>query len=221
MISVLYSPAGVSIRILVADDQTLERRGLCEILRSGFPAGTVAEAASMTEMWRCLETGAYDLLVISMAMPGANYAESLPLLRQKQQRTRVLAVAAVPDLEYGIRMMHAGADGYITKYVGSDELLLAAGKVASGTRYFSNDAPPSNVLRADHEPVPPVEAALSERELEVLRCLARGYSVKQTAHALSLSEKTVSTYIGRIRQKTGLQNYVDMARYALRHGLVE
>jgi len=133
----------------------------------------------------------------------------------------VLILTAVSEAEYAARTLAVGANGYITKQHASDELVLAARKVMAGEIYLSSEA--ARVLASglrNKDTIAPHET-LSRRELEVFCLIAQGKTIKEIAYELSVSAKTVSTYVSRIKEKTGLENYVDIARYALKNQLVE
>lgn len=163
----------------------------------------------------------WDLILLDVLMPETNVVEVLSQIRRYDSDVPVLILTAMSETEYAVRTLRAGANGYITKQHASTELIQAVGKVMSGQVYLSGGVAEALAagMRAASSPAPHDE--LSKRELEVFCLIARGRSVKEIAFELSLSAKTVGTYITRIRVKTGLVNYVDIARYALQHKLVD
>jgi two-component system, NarL family, invasion response regulator UvrY len=205
--------------ILIADDQAIARRGLREVLHTAIPDAVLAEAATLDELHASLGGRAWDLLLLEIALAGGQSAELLHLLQQNHPATRVVIVTALPEIEHAISMFKGGAHAYISKQHPTEELVQAVHAVLAGGNYLSDEA--MRQLTGAHSGAPRTLHALSSRELAVLRCVAQGRSVKQIAHDLAVSEKTVATYIGRIRNKTGLHNYVDMTRYALKNHLVD
>jgi two-component system, NarL family, invasion response regulator UvrY len=204
--------------ILIADDQAVARRGLREVLRGAIPDAYLDEAATLAELHSRLQERTFDLVLLEIALAGAQTDEVFRVLQEVYPRTRVLVVTALPEIEHAIAMFKAGAHGYITKQHSTEELIHAAQTVLTGGNYLSDQAMRQltswQTYVAETQP-------LSSQELAVLRLVAQGRPVKQIAFELSVSEKTVATYIARIRRKTGLHNYVDMTRYALKNHLVE
>ena len=154
-------------------------------------------------------------------MPGRNGLEVLTEIKRLHPRTPVLVVSAYPEEEFAIRSLKLGASGYLNKGSASDEVVAAARKVMAGGKYVTASLAEklaatlgSDIQHALHE-------SLSSRELQVLRMIASGKTIKEIASELALSEKTVGTYRGRISTKMGLATNVDLTRYALKHQLVD
>lgn len=179
----------------------------------------VGEVGTVEELRTQLAKHPWDLVLLEIAIAGTGGAEVLSLLVSSYPSTRLLIVSALPETEHAIAMFKAGAHGYYPKQHPLEDLVNAVKAILAGGSYYSDEA--RRWLAGVHTGTVAYHDALSARELTVLRSLAQGKSVKQIAHELSVSEKTVATYVGRIRQKTGLQNYADMTRFALRNHLID
>ena len=209
------------INILIAEDHDIVIRGLKELLSDEFDALHVGEAKNYEEIVERFHERKWDLIMLDIIMPGVNVLSMLAEIRASDTEVPVLILTAVSETEYAARTLAAGANGYITKQHACDELVLAARKVMAGEVYLSSQA--ARVLASglrNKDAIAP-HKALSPRELEVFCLIAQGNAIKEIAYALSVSAKTVSTYVNRIKEKTGLENYVDIARYALKNQLVE
>lgn len=208
--------------ILVADDHAITRRGLLSVVGEIFGEVQVAEAGDSQSVVEHVTNAKWDLILLDMMMPGGmDILELLAKLRSLDAGVPVLVITAEGETSFAVRSIRAGANGLINKHLPPDELVRAIETVADGGTYLHADmaAAIARGLRDDGAPLP--HEKLSQRELEILKSLALGRAVKAVAADLAISEKTVATYIARIRQKTGLANAVDMARYAIQHDLVD
>jgi two-component system invasion response regulator UvrY len=208
-------------RILMADDHELVRRGLRQLLAESLPKAEIAEASDARQTLDFARKQEYDIVLLDINLPDRNGIEVLQDLKQLKPQLPVVMLTAFPEKDYAVRAFKLGAAGYVSKQSAASELITAIGKVLAGGRYITStlaEALASTV--AGESPAEPHEA-LSNRELQVLRKVAQGKPLKEIAAELSLSEKTVGTYRMRISQKLGLSTNVEIARYALRHKLVE
>ena len=206
--------------ILIADDHDIVIQGLKDLFRGEYPDLYVGEAKSYEEIVALLKDRKWDLIVLDIVMPGVNVIKMLDKIRATDAKVPILILTAVSEAEYAVRTLAAGANGYITKQYASDELILAARKVLNGETYLSDEA--AKALTGElQNPLNEPHKMLSQRELEVFCLIAEGRTIKEIAYELSVSAKTVGTYVTRIREKTGLENYVDIARYAIKHQLVD
>ncbi len=208
-------------RILVVDDHELLRRGLRSILTDAFPELVLLEAADAADALAAVEKAACDVALVDINLPGRSGLELLQDLRRLYPRMPVIVLSAFPERDYALRAFKLGASGYISKQSAESELLWALRKALTGGRYV----PPSlaeafAAQLAGQSPEAPHET-LSNRELQVLRLVAIGKTVKEIAAELALSEKTIGTYRTRISQKLGLGTNVELARYAERYKLVD
>lgn len=208
-------------KILIADDHELFRRGLKQLLAEAFPEAVVVEAIDGRQTLESANKQPLELVLLDINMPGLNGMEVLQDLKRLHPRLPVVLLTALPEKEYAIRAFKLGASGYASKQSSSVELIAAVRKVLAGGRYITSslaEALASTV--AGEAPALPHEM-LSNRELQVLRHVAQGKALKEIAAELSLSEKTVGTYRTRISRKLGLGTNVELARYAIRHHLVD
>lgn len=209
------------MRILLADDHEVVRRGLKQMLAEAFPEVRFGEAGSAAETLARAREGDWDLVLLDINMPGRSGLEALAELKARRPELRVLVLSMAPEEEYALRALRKGAAGYLTKQTVASELIVAVRRVLGGSRYITPSVAEqlaAGLIRdTDGEP----HEQLSDRELQVMRLIATGRSVKEIAAELALSEKTVFTYRERLRAKLGLKTDVDLARYALRHHLVD
>jgi two-component system, NarL family, invasion response regulator UvrY len=210
------------IRIVIADDHPIVRRGLCNIVEAEPDLVVISEAATAEEV-RTSPLEACDLLVLDLAMPGAVGLSVLKELRGRVPALPILILSITPEEQFALRALRAGASGYLTKRSAPDQLVEAIRFVVRGGIYLSRAmslALANEALRAG--PRPRFSATrLSERELDVLHRLASGRSATAIAAELGISVKTVSTYRRRLLAKIGGESTVALIRYAIREGIVE
>jgi DNA-binding NarL/FixJ family response regulator len=209
------------LKIIIADDHTVVRHGLKEILTRELGQVEIAEAKDAREATVLLGQGAWDLVLLDINMPGRSGLEVLGDARQLCPGAPVLVLSAYPEKEFAIRAFKLGASGYLNKQSAFDELITAVKRVLGGGKYITTSLAEimagGLLQKRGHAP----HEALSDRELQVLRLIAAGKTLKEIAADLSLSDKTVGTYRMRIAQKMGLSSNVELTRYALQHQLVE
>ena len=208
------------MRILIVDDHAVVRRGLREILVEEFPGVHVGEAASVAEAVGMTRAGRWDLVILDLNLPGGSGLDALKEIKQLQPRLPVLVLSIYPEDQYAVRVLEAGASGYLTKEMAPAGLVEAARKSIAGGRYVSPALAERLALRlapgrrdAPHE-------TLSDREFQVLRMIASGRTVGQIAQELGLSVKTVSTYRTRLPDKMGLKNNAELTRYAFANRVI-
>lgn len=209
------------MKILIVDDHEVVRHGLRGILSREFAGAEIGEACDAREAVRMLGESAWDLLLLDINMPGRSGLDVIRDARSLCPAAKVLVLSAYPEEEFALRALKLGASAYLNKQGASAELLAAIRKILAGGKYLTAtmaqklaDSLGENLQQEPHE-------ALSVRELEVLRLIASGHSVKEIAASLSLAENTIATYRSRISQKLGLVTNVELTRYALQHHLVE
>jgi DNA-binding NarL/FixJ family response regulator len=206
---------------LIADDHAVVRRGLRDILMEAFSGAKITEAKDSIEATQLLSKQPFDLVLLDINMPGRSGLEVLEEARRLRPETPVLVLSAYPEAEFAVRAFKLGAAGYLSKDRAPDELLVAVKKILAGGKYVTASLAEklAYALGGDLDQVP--HDALSNRELQVLRLIATGKTIKEIAAELSLSEKTVATYRVRLADKLGLSTNVELARYALQHRLVD
>ena len=209
------------IRVLIADDHAIVREGLKQILSDVPDMMVVDEAVDGEEALRKARTDTWDVLVLDLAMPGRNGFDILERLKHERPQQPVLVLSMHAEEMYAVRVLKAGASGYMTKESTPHELVNAIRKVLSGGKYVSESLAETLALRLDTSTVGPLHDTLSDRELQVLCMIASGKTVTEVAGELSLSVKTVSTYRARIREKLNFKNSAEAIRYAVDHHLVD
>jgi len=209
------------IRILIADDHAILRRGLKEILASELKDAIFDEAGNAQQVLAHIQSHAWDLVILDITMPGRSGLDLLRDLQQLRSELPVLILSMHPENQYAKRMLKAGAAGYMNKETAPKELVKAVRKVLAGGRYVSAELAEKLAadLSADAARLP--HERLSNREFEVLRMIASGKTVSQIAEELHLSVTTVSTHRARILEKMGLTNNAELMRYALHDGLID
>lgn len=207
------------IRVLVADDHTIVREGLKQILARSGDLVVAGEAANGNDVLRMVREHEWDVLVTDMSMPGRNGLELIKLVKTARPKLPVLVLSMYGEEQFAVRAIRAGASGYLNKESASDQLVNAIRKIAGGGVYVSaavSEALLRNVRdgerRLPHE-------QLSDREMQVLQLIVGGYSVNDIATRLNLSPKTVSTHKTRLLEKMNLSNQAELIRYAIAHGL--
>lgn len=207
------------IRVVIADDHPVVRKGLILILSGDAGLTVVAEAANSGEIFNVLDKNQVDVLLMDIHMPGRTGLELLPELKQRYPRLPVLILSQYPEDQMAVRAIKAGAAGYITKGTPPEELISAIHKVHDGRRYLT---PTLAELLADtiesKSELPHQD--LSDREYQVFSLIASGKTVSEIARDINLSVKTVSTYRTRILEKMGLQTNAELTRYAFQHKLI-
>jgi two-component system, NarL family, invasion response regulator UvrY len=208
------------IRILIADDHQLVREGLRRMIAEQPDFEVIGEAGTGEALLAAVERSAVDVVLLDISMPGPSVTELLSALGGRSPPVRAVVLSMHPEEQYAVRLLRAGAAAYLTKDRSPEHLVAAVRKAAAGGRYITPSLAEHLAGALDEPPGLPHEQ-LSERELQVLRMLASGRSVKRIAATLSLSPKTVSTYRTRMLEKLGLRTTADLIRYALQHDLEE
>jgi two-component system, NarL family, invasion response regulator UvrY len=209
------------MRILIADDHAVFRRGLMETIGEAFPKATFGEAKTAFETLEHVRLHDWEIVILDISMPGKSGLDILNDLKRLRPKLPILLLSMHPEEQYARRALKAGASGYLTKESVPDELKLAVRKIAAGGRYVSANLAERLAYDLRSGVEAPVHELLSDREFQVLRMIASGKTVKQIADDLRLSVKTVSTYRARVLEKTGLQTTAELIRYALQAQLVD
>lgn len=208
------------LRILIADDHSVVRRGLRQILLEEFLAADIAEVADADELFSRVLKEEWDVVITDISMPGRSGLEVLQQIRQHYPRLPVLVLSVHPEDQYAIRVMKAGASGYLNKESAPEELVKAVHRVLLGKKYITSSLAEklAETLDQDAEKLP--HEFLSDREFEVMRLLAGGSPVSEIAEKLSLSPTTVSTYRSRVLTKMNARTNADLTRYAMENKLL-
>jgi two-component system, NarL family, invasion response regulator UvrY len=209
------------MRVLIADDHAVVRRGLKEIIGEAFPKVTFGEAKSAQEAVALVRRQDWEIVILDISMPGLSGLDILDDLRRLRPRLPVLFLSMYPEEQYARRALKSGAAGYLTKDSIPDELKDAVRRILGGGRYVSATLAERLAFDLRRGADTPVHELLSDREFQVLRMIASGKTVKQIAGEISLSVKTVSTYRARILEKTGMKTTAELIRYAFQVQLVD
>lgn len=208
------------IRILLADDHTMFREGVKQVL-SGTPGCVVVdEASDAQQVLEKVQRLTLDVVVLDIAMPGRDGIDVLKQLKQIKPQLHVLVLSMYPEDQYASRAIKAGASGYLTKNKASAELIEAIRRIASGRKYISEDVAEQLAIDLERDSGRPLHQRLSDREYQVMTMIASGKSVKQISDELSISVSTVSTLRGRILTKLNMKNNAEITHYAIKNGLV-
>ena len=207
------------MRILITDDHALVRQGLKLILADHFKKAVFGEARNATEALEAVWKHKWDVVLLDITMPGRNGLEVLKEIKRSKPKLPVLVLSMHPEDQFAVRLLKAGAAGYLTKESAGEELAGAIKKVLSGGRYISPSLAERMASYLDIDVQKPPHERLSDREFLILRMIASGKQVSQIAKDLSLSVATVSTYRARILEKMDMKNNAELTRYAIEKGL--
>jgi DNA-binding NarL/FixJ family response regulator len=213
------------IRVLVADDHTIVREGLKQILAKSGDMVVAGEAANGNELLRLvrdMKQGEWDVLITDMSMPGRNGLELIRLVKDARPKLPVLVLSMYGEEQFAVRAIRAGASGYLNKESASEQLVAAIRKIAGGGVHVSPAVAEvlfMNVRNSAGRAHKLPHELLSNREFQVLRLIADGHGINDIARLLNLSAKTVSTHKARILQKMNLTNQAELIRYALEQQL--
>ncbi len=209
------------IRILIADDHPIVRRGLKEILVRELEGTICGEAGNAQQVLSEVQSQDWDLVILGVTMPGRSGLDVLRDLKGLRPKLPVLVLSMHPEDQLGKRMLKAGASGYMNKESAPEELVKAIRKVLAGGVYVSPALAERLALDLQENSGRPLHETLSDREFEVLRMIALGKTVTQIAEELHLSVPTVSTYRARLLEKMNMTTTAELMRYALRNHLVD
>jgi DNA-binding NarL/FixJ family response regulator len=209
------------IRVVIADDHTIVREGLKQLLSAAADLTVIGEAQNGQEVLQRVREDAFDVLLLDMSMPGKSGIELIKQVHGEKPKLRILVLSMHEEEQYAVRALKAGAAGYLTKESASVQLVAAIRKVATGGVFISPAVGEQLALGAMAQTTGPPHTALSDREYQVFEMLVDGKSVTDMAERLNLSVKTVSTHKARIMQKMNMTNQAELIRYALSHNLVD
>jgi len=209
------------IKILIADDHTLFRKGLKHIL-SEYPDLVVTDEASngqevLDKIWH----NDYDMVLLDITMPGMTGLDALKQLKNDKPKLPVLVLSMHPEEQYAVRVIRAGASGYLRKESAPDELITAIQKISGGRKYITSSLAERLADNVESTAEKPLHDTLSDREFEVFRMIAAGKTIKQIAEALFLNARTISTYRSRILEKMQIKTNAELIHYAIKHQILD
>jgi two-component system, NarL family, invasion response regulator UvrY len=208
------------IKILIADDHAIVRKGLVQILADSPDAIVVDEASDGNEALAKVDGGNFDLVLLDISMPGRGGLDVLKELKSRNPGLPVLILSMHPEEQYAVRALRSGASGYLTKGSAADELLSAIRKVLSGGRYVSSSLAEKLAEALEDNTEKPLHETLSNREYQVLRLIGTGKTATEIGVEMSLSVKTISTFRARILHKMRMKNNAELTFYAIQNNLV-
>lgn len=207
------------LKVLVVDDFPLFRLGVRDLLTRGFPGVKTGEAGNVHEMLEALRRKPWDVAIMDISMPGTNGLEALKQVKREFPDLPVLILSMHPEEQYAIRMLKAGADGYLTKAAAPEELAKAIQKVQQGGKYVSASLGEALAFTVEPGAEKLPHELLSDREYEVLSLIGSGKTVGEIAETTRLSVTTISTYRARILEKMHMKTNAELTRYAIEHHL--
>jgi len=208
------------IRILLADDHAIVRKGLKQIILDEFPSAEVGEVGDVESLVALVMRSKWDVIVSDISMPGRSGVEALHQIKEIDASIPVLIMSMHPEDQYALRVLKAGASGYLNKDSVHEELIPAIQMVRNGRKYITPAIAQKLVGAISSGMDKQMHEFLSDREFDVLKMLAGGKSVSDIAHQLSLSATTVSTYRARILDKMKMKTNADLTRYAIEKKLI-
>jgi two-component system invasion response regulator UvrY len=209
------------IKILIADDHAIVREGLKQILAETADMVVGGEATNGHEVLEHVRREDWDLVLLDLAMPGKDGLDTLKELKQEKPKLPVLVLSIYPEEQYAVRLLKAGASGYLTKESAPEELIAAIRKVSQKGKYVSASLGEKLAFYLEASGDQPNHELLSDREYKVMLMIASGKTVTEIADKMFLSVKTISTYRVRALKKMGMSNNAEFMYYALKHGLLE
>lgn len=209
------------IRVLIADDHAIVRRGVIQIFSEEPDIALVAEADSGTDAIDLARQHEADIFILDLNMPGPGGLAVLSQLKAEHPKLPVLVLTMHDEEQYGVRMLKAGAAGFLAKNSAPDKLVEAIRHIVQGRRYVSTQLAEALLEHMESENPESPHESLSDREFQVFQELARGNTPSGIAEKLSLSVKTISTYRSRALEKLNLSSNAEIVRYALENGLIE
>ncbi|MCW3114592.1 MAG: response regulator transcription factor [Segetibacter sp.] len=208
------------MRILIADDHAIVRRGLRDILLEEFPFAEIEEVGDSEGLIKKVIGNGWDVVLTDLSMPGRSGLEALCQIKQLQPKLPVLILSVHSEEQYAIRALKAGAAGYLSKNMAPDELVNAVQRVVSGKKYITPSIAEKLASAFDYTSDKSSHEHLSNREFEVLKLIAAGKAVSDIADMFHLSVTTISTYRARIMAKMNMKTNADLTQYAIANKLI-
>jgi len=216
-----FKEKGIMLKILIADDHPIVRQGLKQILSEEFEIEALGEAQNSQEVLELVRKKDWDIVVLDITMPGRGGIEVLKELKTQKPKLPVLILSMHPEDQYAVRVLKAGAAGYLTKESVQDELVKAIKKILGGGKYVSPSLAEKMAFDLETKTEKPLQETLSDREYQVMLLIGSGKTVSQIAEKLSLSAKTIDTYRTRILEKMKMKTNAELMHYVIKNKLVE
>jgi DNA-binding NarL/FixJ family response regulator len=208
------------IRVIIVDDHAVVRKGLAQILEETEDIVVTDEASSGDELLHKIQNYKYDVVLLDISMPGKDGLNTLKEIKQLKPDLPVIIFTVFPEEQYAIRVLKAGAAGYINKQSEPEEIITAIRRVSAGRKYISPVLADLLASSVSSDGKSPLHDTLSDREFQVMCYIANGKTISDIAKELDLSVNTVSTYRIRILEKMKLKSNAELTHYAVKNGLV-
>ena len=209
------------MKILIVDDHELIREGLKKVLVKHQEMHVVGEACDSAELFDQLKRMEVDIVILDISLPGRSGLDIIHDLKKSYPEIKVLVLSMHPEDRFAVRVLKAGAAGYLTKQSAAQELVKAIRKIMDGGKYISSALAEQLVLEIEAPSDKPVHELLSNREFEIMRMIGFGKSIGEIGEELSLSVNTVTSYRARIMEKMKMKTNAELIRYAIQNQLVE
>lgn len=219
--SKLKNEESAMIKVLIADDHAVVRRGIKQIISETSDMIISGEASNGLELLNKVKKGTYDVLVLDISMPGKGGLDVMRELKTLKPRLPVLVLSIHPEEQYAVRLLKAGASGYLSKDRAPDELVSALRKISQGKKYITSIVAEKLASDLEIDSKKPLHEHLSDREFQIMCLIASGKTVKEIAYELFLSVKTISTYRSRVMEKMRMRTNAQLTHYAVKNGLVD
>lgn len=206
-------------KIILADDHSFIRLGLIQILKDEYPTVEITEVENGEALVSQVMKQHFDLVISDLEMPGRNGLEALEQIKLIQPNLPVLILSIYPEELYAVRVLKAGAAGYMNKNAAPDELIIAVQRILSGRKYITPEIAEKLVNQFNTEKKP--HESLSNREFEIFKLIAQGKSLSQIADGMNLALTTISTHRGKVLKKLNLTTNSDLIRYALSNNIIK
>ena len=209
------------MKIIIADDHAIVREGLKQILSDSLHITSIDDVSDGIELLNKIQKNDYDIIILDISMPGKSGIETLRDIKSIKPNIPVLMLSMHPEEQYAIRVLKAGASGFISKDSAPDELIAAVEKIIGGHKYITPTL--AEKLASEISPAKdkPAHEYLSNREFEVFKMIAAGNTITEIANSFNLSVKTISTYRARIYEKMNLSSRAELTQYAIQNKLIE
>jgi two-component system, NarL family, invasion response regulator UvrY len=206
-------------RIILADDHSFIRQGLIRILEDEYPDVKITEVGDGETLIKQITLNDFDLVISDLDMPGRSGLEALEQIKLMRPELPVLILSIYPEELYAIRVLKAGASGYMNKNAAPDELINAVQRILMGRKYITAEIGEKLLIHFDSNKKP--HELLTNREFEIFKLLALGKTLTQISESLLLALTTVSTHRGRIMKKLDATSNSELTRYAIAHNVIK
>jgi DNA-binding NarL/FixJ family response regulator len=208
------------IRIIIADDHSIVRKGIRQILLEEFTDAIIHEVSDAESLIQMILETECDIIISDISMPGRNGIEALSQIKQINPKLPILIMSIHSEDHYAIRALKAGAAGYLSKDLAPEELIIAVKRVLSGKKYITPQVAEKLASIIDRDESKPLHSFLSDREFSVFKFLASGKSISEIADSMFLSANTISTYRSRILLKMNMKNNTELTVYCIEQKLI-